>query len=66
MYATLDDATAIYARACRAWYGKRAPSVVKRRIKELQRAGDAEGVEAWNKVAQQLSQLPSHKQAATV
>jgi hypothetical protein len=65
MYATLDDATAIYARACRAWYGKRAPGVVKRRIKELQRAGDAEGVEVWSKVAQQLSQLQGHKQAAT-
>jgi hypothetical protein len=46
-----DDAAAIYARACRAWYGGRA------RIEELRRAGDLEGVEAWRLVAEKLSLL---------
>jgi hypothetical protein len=57
MHATRDEAAAIYARACRAWYGKRAPRVVKRRIDELRRAGDHDGVDAWNKVAAKLSLL---------
>jgi hypothetical protein len=57
MHATRDEAATIYARACRAWYGKRAPRVVKKRIDELRRAGDHDGVEAWNKVAAKLSLL---------
>ena len=64
MYASLDDATAIYARACRAWYGKRAPRVVKKRIEELKRAGDAKGVEAWTQVADKLTVLQRQKQVA--
>jgi hypothetical protein len=67
MQASLDDATAIYARACRAWYGKRAPRIVKTRIEELRRAGDFKGVEAWTQVADKLSRLPSRmKQTATL
>jgi hypothetical protein len=66
MHASLEDATAIYARACRAWYSKRAPRVVKKRIEELQRAGDAEGVEAWTQVADKLSVLQKQKQPANV
>jgi hypothetical protein len=54
-----DDAAAIYARACRAWYGGRAPRIVNvnKRIEELRRAGDLEGVEAWRLVAEKLSLL---------
>jgi hypothetical protein len=67
MYASLDDAAAIYARACRAWYGKRAPRIVKKRIEELKRAGDAKGVEAWTEVANKLSVLQQHqKQVAAL
>ena len=66
MYASLDDAADIYARACRAWYGKRAPRIVKKRIEELARAGDAKGVEAWSQVADKLSVLPLQKHIATV
>jgi hypothetical protein len=62
MYASLDDATAIYARACRAWYGKRAPRIVKKRIEELKRAGDAKGVEAWTQVADKLIALQHQQQ----
>ena len=64
MYASLDDATAIYARACRAWYGKRAPRIVKKRIEELKRAGDAKGVEAWTQVADKLTALQHQQQVA--
>jgi hypothetical protein len=66
MYASPEDSAAIYARACRAWYGKRAPRVVKKRIEELKRAGDAKGVEAWTQVADKLTVLQHQKQVATV
>jgi hypothetical protein len=51
---TIEDAAVMYARACRAWYGRRAPRIVKDRIEELRRAGD---VRAWSQVAHQLEQL---------
>jgi hypothetical protein len=57
MHVSPDDAAAIYARACRAWYGGRAPRIVNKRIEELRRAGDLEGVEAWRLVAEKLSLL---------
>jgi hypothetical protein len=53
----IDEATAIYARACRAWYGKLAPRVVKDRLRELARRGDTSGVAAWTKVAHHLTRL---------
>jgi hypothetical protein len=61
MYVSKDEAAFIYARACRAWYGKRAVRVVKRRIEELRRAGDEEGVNAWTRVAGKLSELSEPK-----
>ncbi len=51
-----DDAAAIYARACRAWYGTRALRVVTSRMNELQRRGDVGGVAAWARVAVVLSE----------
>jgi hypothetical protein len=53
---TSEDAAVMYARACRAWYGRRAPRIVKDRIEELRRAGDDDGVRAWSQVAHQLEQ----------
>src|SRR5262245_61540877 len=57
MRVTSEDAAIMYARACRAWYGRRAPRIVKRRIEEFRRAGDRDGVSAWLQVADQLQQL---------
>jgi hypothetical protein len=62
MHVSRDDAAAIYARACRAWYGKRAPRIVKKRIEELRRSGDLGGVEAWTEVADKLSLLQNKTQ----
>src|SRR6516164_8713952 len=45
---TYEHVAIMYARACRAWYAPRAHRIVKRRIEELVRAGDHEGVEAWS------------------
>ena len=53
----IDEATAIYARACRAWYGRSAGRVVKERLRDLLKRGDADGVVAWSKVAHHLSRL---------
>jgi hypothetical protein len=57
MHITEDDAAFIYARACRAWYGRRAKHVVNNRIKELQRERDEAGVRIWNRVADHLTRL---------
>ena len=54
---TREHAAIMYARACRAWYGLRAHRVVKKRIEELTRAGDHDGVRAWSEVADQLTKL---------
>jgi hypothetical protein len=51
-----DDVAAIYARACRAWYGKKALRVVTGKVRDLERRGDAGGVVAWKQVAAALSQ----------
>jgi hypothetical protein len=61
MNVSCDDAAVIYARACRAWYGRSALRVVTGKVDELRRRGDADGVAAWTKVAAVLSQAKSPK-----
>jgi hypothetical protein len=57
MQVTSNEAAVMYARACCAWYGKRAPAVVARQIRDLKRRGDAQGVDIWNMVADRVSAL---------
>jgi hypothetical protein len=57
MCLTEDDAALMYARACRAWYGRRAQNIVKRTIKQLECAHDGPGVRIWSRVADHLGQL---------
>jgi ribosomal protein L18E len=45
----------MYARACRAWYGRRAPRIIKETIKRLHAANDETGVRIWTLVAEQLA-----------
>lgn len=52
-----EDAAAMYARACRSWYGQRALTVVKQQIKHLKHNGDPRGVEAWSRVADKLAHM---------
>ena len=62
MHASSCEAAVMYARACRAWYGKRALSVVTKQIRDLRRRGDSDGVAIWTKVAANLSELAeAHK-----
>jgi hypothetical protein len=55
---TYEHAAIMYSRACRAWYGPRAHRIVRKRIEELARAGDHDGVRAWSQVADQLTKSP--------
>jgi hypothetical protein len=54
MRVTEREAASMYARACRAWYGRRAPRVVKETIEQLRAANDESGVHMWTLVAEQL------------
>jgi hypothetical protein len=51
----LDDAIKIYADVCCAWYGGRARNVALRRMQELRRRGDWEGVKVWEQLASELA-----------
>ena len=57
MQASSHDVAVIYARACRAWYGKRAVRVVSEQVRNMKRRGDAAGVAIWSKVADRLTEL---------
>jgi hypothetical protein len=56
------DAAVIYARACRAWYGKRAVRVVSEQVRKMKRRGDADGLAIWSKVAERLTELDAVNQ----
>jgi|HubBroStandDraft_4_1064222.scaffolds.fasta_scaffold1809806_1 hypothetical protein len=54
MHVTESEAASMYARACRAWYGRRAQKVVKDEIKRLRAKNDESGVSMWTLVGEQL------------
>jgi hypothetical protein len=54
-----QDEIVMYARACRAWYGRRAARVAMRQAEHLKRRGDISGVDAWTKVATEVTRLQS-------
>ena len=54
MFITKKDAATVYAAACRKWYGTRAKSVIKSKIRQLKGKGDLNGVAAWQLVANEL------------
>jgi hypothetical protein len=57
MEVSSHEAAVIYARACRAWYGKRAVLVVGEQVRKMTRRGDADGLAIWIKVAERLTEL---------
>ena len=57
MFVTEEEAAAIYAKACRSWYGARAGSLVHSPVKKLMAKGDGKGVKAWQQVARALENL---------
>jgi hypothetical protein len=54
MFVTEDEAAAIYARASRSWYGPKAKSVAKSKVRSLRAKGDDKGVIAWQRVVDSL------------
>jgi hypothetical protein len=61
MHVTESEAASMYARACRAWYGRRAQKVVKDEIKRLDAANDKSGVRMWSLVAEQLPRVRTER-----
>jgi hypothetical protein len=54
MRVTEQQAASMYARACRAWYGRRATKVVGDTLKRLRAANDKSGVRVWMMIAEAL------------
>jgi hypothetical protein len=61
MHVTELEAASMYARACRAWYGRRAQKVVKDEIKRLRAKNDEAGVCIWSLVAEQLPRVRTER-----
>lgn len=57
MNVTQDEAIRIYARASRSWFGSSALQKTQDRIDQLRWAGDAEGVEVWERVKRAIAEL---------
>jgi|HubBroStandDraft_4_1064222.scaffolds.fasta_scaffold956401_2 hypothetical protein len=58
---TTDEACAMYARACCAWYGHRAAHVATEKAQQLRKRGDLSGVDAWTKVAAEIIRLQTRR-----
>ena len=54
MWPTREVAIEMYARFCRAHYGFNAHERVKKRAKQLARAGDLAGEKIWSEVAAEI------------
>jgi hypothetical protein len=58
MIVTEQETAAMYARACRSWYGAKAEAVVRAEVQKLLAKKDKKGVKAWSQVASALGQFP--------
>jgi len=54
MWITQDEANVMFARYCRARFGKLASGQVRAKAKALKKRGDVEGYMVWNKVADEI------------
>lgn len=57
MYLSLDDAIYVYARACRAWYGRKAGSNALWAAAECRRRQDFEGERVWKRVSEEVEKV---------
>ena len=55
MFITRKDAATVYAATCRKWYGTRAKSVIKSKIRRLKAKVDLMGLAAWQLVGDERS-----------
>jgi len=65
MHIGINEAVEIYARACRARYGRLARRVVREQASALLRRGDKGGADVWQRVAIEIekSDGPAHGRA---
>ena len=61
MLVTEKEAAAMYAKACRTWYGNSAEEVVQAKIRKLRAKRDGKGVKAWLAVANALRNVPARE-----
>ena len=54
MWITQDEAVVMFARYCRARFGKSASGRARAQAKALKRRGDTEGHDVWSKVAEEI------------
>ena len=57
VYLNLDDAIYVYARACRAWYGRKAASNALRAAAECRQRQDFEGERVWKRVSEEVEKV---------
>ena len=57
MWITQDEANVMFARYCRARFGKAAREQVRDKAKALKKRGDIDGYIVWNKVADEIEKL---------
>jgi hypothetical protein len=67
MLITSDDAVVMFARYCRARFGRKASQKVRAKAQALHERGDIEGHEVWNRVADEIEKRanPRSRRAAT-
>jgi hypothetical protein len=61
MWITTDQAVSMFARYCRARFGKKAIQEVRAKAKALQKRGDLEGHDVWNRVADEIEKNKSKR-----
>jgi hypothetical protein len=61
MLITSDQAVSMFARYCRARFGKKAAHKVRSTAKALQKKGDTAGHDVWNRVADEIEKDKSRR-----
>jgi len=62
MWITQDEANVMFARYCRARFGKVAREQARAKAKALKKRGDLDGFIVWNKVADEIEKLERSSQ----
>jgi len=57
VYLSLNDAIYVYARACRAWYGRKAAANALQAAANCRRRRDFEGERVWKRVSEEVEKI---------
>jgi hypothetical protein len=61
MQIDLNEAVKIYAKMCRARYGRAAAKVVREQRARLRAKGDLQGVKVWERLDAEIQQARGHE-----